>query len=69
MTGFWLVSFIVLWVVVIGLALVVLAMAREIESLHTRLDSLMRFKSGFDESKHTKKQPLIPLEETKPQQR
>lgn len=43
MSGFWLISFVVLWILVVSLALVILALAREIESLHTRLDSLTKF--------------------------
>ena len=47
MTGFWLVSFIVLWVVVVGLALVILAIAREIEQLHARLEAMQRYLAGY----------------------
>lgn len=42
MTGFWLVSYIVLWVVVIGEGLVILMLSREIESVHTRLEAVER---------------------------
>ncbi|GAB4463507.1 MAG: hypothetical protein Kow0070_24100 [Anaerolineales bacterium] len=38
MSGFWLVSYIVLWLMVIGEGLVILALAREIEELHKRQD-------------------------------
>ncbi len=43
MTGFWLVSIIVLWIVVIGLSLIILALAKEVEVLHNRVDSSRRF--------------------------
>lgn len=43
MSGMWLISTVVLWLLVIGLGLVILALAREIEALHIRLDSLYRF--------------------------
>jgi uncharacterized membrane protein YccC len=46
MSGFWLVSYIVLWALVIGVGLVILALAREIEALHTRLDSALDYLSG-----------------------
>jgi len=42
MTGFWLVSYIVLWVVVIGEGLVILMLSREIESVQTRLEAVER---------------------------
>ncbi len=42
MTGFWLVSYIVLWVVVIGEGLVILMFARELDALHTRLEAVER---------------------------
>lgn len=44
MTGFWLVSFIVLWLVVLAGAVVILALAREIESLHARLEAVEKGK-------------------------
>ena len=37
MSGWWLVSYVVLWVLVIGLALLTLALARQIGTLHLRL--------------------------------
>lgn len=37
MTGWWLVSYVVLWVLVIALALLALALARQIGTLHLRL--------------------------------
>jgi hypothetical protein len=48
MTGFWLVSYIVLWLIVIGEGLVILALAREIEESHKKLDSLHRDLSKTD---------------------
>ena len=40
MSTWWLVSYVVLWLLVMGMGLVILALSREIEALHTRLDSL-----------------------------
>lgn len=40
MSGFWLISYIILWLVVIGGGLAFLTVARETESLHKRIDSL-----------------------------
>ena len=40
MTGLWLLSYVILWLLLIATGLVILALAREIEALHTRLDSL-----------------------------
>ena len=46
MSGFWLVSYVVLWLVVIGGGLAFLAMAREMEALHKKLDTLQKFLQG-----------------------
>lgn len=48
MSDFWMVSYIVLWLLAIGMGLVVLALAREIESLHTRLDWLQKYLGRSD---------------------
>lgn len=40
MSGFWLVTYIVLWLVVIMSGLTIVALAREIETLHRKVDSL-----------------------------
>jgi predicted Holliday junction resolvase-like endonuclease len=48
MSGIWLVSYVVLWLIVIGLVLVILALSREIEALHARLDSVHKFISRTD---------------------
>jgi hypothetical protein len=48
MTGLWLVSYVVLWSLLIAAGLVILALAREVEALHTRLDSLMKYASQAD---------------------
>ena len=45
MTGFWLISYLVLWIIVIGFAMVILALAREIEVLHQQLESFRRVKT------------------------
>ncbi len=42
MTGFWLISYVVLWLVVLGLGLVILVMAREIEQMHARLEATQK---------------------------
>jgi hypothetical protein len=42
MTGVWLISYVVLWLLVLGGAVVVLLLAREIEALHTRLEAVER---------------------------
>ncbi|GAB4578430.1 MAG: hypothetical protein Fur0022_11650 [Anaerolineales bacterium] len=46
MSGFWLISYVVLWLLVIGGALAFFAMAREIETLHKKLDTLQKFLQG-----------------------
>ena len=43
MSGFWLISYIILWLLVIGGALGFFAMAREIETLHKKLDTLEKY--------------------------
>ena len=48
MTGFWLLSYIVLWLIAIGEGLVILALAREVEELHKHLDSLNHHSSKTD---------------------
>lgn len=40
MTGFWLISYIILWLIVIVSGLIIIAMAREIEVLHKYIDDL-----------------------------
>lgn len=45
MTGFWLVSYIVLWLIVIVGGLILIALAREIEALHKQMDSLLPYLS------------------------
>jgi hypothetical protein len=43
MNSFWLISYIVLWVIVIVGGLIILALSREIEHLHERFDSLLKY--------------------------
>ena len=43
MNGFWLISYVILWVLMIGSGLVILALAREVEALHKRLDILQKY--------------------------
>jgi predicted Holliday junction resolvase-like endonuclease len=43
MTGFWLASYIVLWLIVVAGSLIIMALAREIEELHKRIDSLQPY--------------------------
>ncbi|GAB4577978.1 MAG: hypothetical protein Fur0022_07100 [Anaerolineales bacterium] len=43
MNGFWLISYLILWLVVISGALGFFAMAREVETLQKKLDSLEKF--------------------------
>ncbi len=68
MSGFWLVSYVVLWVLVIGAALVVLALAREIELLHKRLEALQKFLSladwGSDGRERTQAEEYTAMERT-----
>lgn len=45
MTGFWLVSYIVLWLIVIVSGLTIIVLAREIEVLHKHMDSLRPYLS------------------------
>lgn len=67
MTGFWLISFLVLWIVVIGLAMVILALAREVEVLHKRVDSISRFNGiSYDGENADKNQSVIQQEKTEP---
>lgn len=48
MTGFWLVSYIVLWLIVIVGSLIIIALAREIEELHKHVNALRPFLSKID---------------------
>jgi len=48
MTGLWLISYVVLWLLVLGGAVVVLILAREIESLQARLETVERQKRLAD---------------------
>lgn len=48
MTGFWLVSYIVLWLIVIVGGLIIIALAREIEVLHRHVDSLLPYLSKIE---------------------
>jgi len=41
MTGVWLVSYLALWALVIGLSFLCLAVAREVTALRTRLDQML----------------------------
>lgn len=41
MTGLWLVSYLTLWTLVIGLSFLCLALAREVTTLRTRLDEIL----------------------------
>ena len=43
MNGFWLISYVILWLLVIGGALGFFAMAREMETLHKKLDTLEKY--------------------------
>ncbi len=43
MSGFWLISYIVQWVIIIVEALIILALSREIEHLHGHFDSLRKY--------------------------
>lgn len=45
MTGFWLVSYLVLWLIVIVSGLTIIALAREIEVLHKHVDSILPYLS------------------------
>ncbi|MDW8325533.1 MAG: hypothetical protein RMK99_03100 [Anaerolineales bacterium] len=65
MTGIWLVSYVVLWLLVLGGAAVVLLLAREIETLHARLEAVERHKkparSGEDGAPDGPRVPAIGL--------
>ena len=43
MTGLWLVSYLILWLIVVISALVVLALSREVEYLHKQIEALHLF--------------------------
>lgn len=45
MTSYWLVSYIILWLLVIVDSLVIIVLAREIEALHKHMDSLLPYLS------------------------
>jgi hypothetical protein len=45
MTGFWLVSYIVLWLLVIVGGLIIIALAREVETLHNHVEFLLPYLS------------------------
>ncbi len=48
MSGFWLISYVILWLLVMSTGMVILALAREIEALHARLDALHKCLSRTD---------------------
>ena len=48
MTGFWLLSYIVLWLLVIVGGLIIIALAREIEVLHKHVNSLLPYLSKME---------------------
>ncbi len=50
MTGIWLVSYLILWLLVLGGGAVILMLAREIEALHARLDNVERRKGRANAS-------------------
>lgn len=45
MTGIWFISYVVLWLLVLGGGVVILILAREIEALHQRQDAIERRKT------------------------
>lgn len=45
MSGLWLMSYILLWLIVIASGLAIVALAREIEVMHKHLDSLRPYLS------------------------
>lgn len=57
MSAWWLISYAVLWALMIAAGLVILALAREVETLHRRLDSLYRFISSPDVNEKAEKPP------------
>lgn len=42
MSTLWLISYVILWLLVISAGFVILALVREVEALHMRLDSLQK---------------------------
>ncbi len=54
MNTFWFISIIISWMLLIGAILVILALAREVEVLHRRLDSLQTFLRSPDWSNNGK---------------
>ena len=48
MTGFWLVSYIMLWLLVIVGGLILIALAREVETLHKQIETLGRYLTKTD---------------------
>lgn len=48
MTGFWLVSYIMLWLLVIVGGLILIALAREVETLHKHIETLGRYLTKTD---------------------
>lgn len=57
MSGIWLVSYIVLWLIVIVSGLIIIALAREVEALHMHIDSLRPYLTN-------KKDLGLPVEKT-----
>ena len=49
MTGIWLISYVVLWLLVLGGGAIILILAREIETLHARLEAMERRSRRADE--------------------
>lgn len=43
MTGLWLISYVVLWLLLVGAVLVILALSREVEELHKRVNLLQKY--------------------------
>ena len=51
MSGMWLVSYGILWLLVITAGLVIFALAREVELLHKHFDALIKFLGNPDRGK------------------
>lgn len=52
MNTLWLVSYIVLWILVIISGLVILALSREVESLHKRLNEILAILASSNSAKN-----------------
>ena len=66
MTGIWLISYVVLWLLVLGAGVVILILAREIEALHQRQDAMERRKAMQEVERVSLRPSNVTLEMSEP---